>query len=146
MKGLILIGLTVLCVACFEQGDCSDVSGNVMQVNFFRFSDKRAIGRELDSVKLIGWDSVMYAGDSVSTISLPVNPAVDELRYVLYYKEAQIDTLHIKYQFQTFALAPECEAIDVIVLHLASAKKLPDVVISQPKITNSVVENIKLYF
>jgi Family of unknown function (DUF6452) len=140
MARVLLFFLTIFLISCFEQGDCSDVSG------FFRSSDKRALARELDSVKLVGWDSVMYAGDSLSVINLPVNTAVTQSSYILYYKESQVDTLNIEYNLQTFALAPACNAIDLITLKKATTMTLPDAVITQPKITNRVVENIKLYF
>lgn len=117
-----------------------------MQVNFYRASDKKALAIELDSVKLIGWDSVMYAADSLNTIKLPLDLAQQELSFILYHKTARIDTLQIKYEFQTIALAPQCNAIDLITLSKATSKTLPSVIINQPKITNNVAENIKLYF
>jgi hypothetical protein len=137
--------LTIFLVSCFEQGDCSDISGNVMRVNFYKFSDKKALALEFDSIKMVGWDTVMYAGDSITTVKLPIDPNVMEMQYV-FYANTGIDTLGIQYSLKTFALAPECEAIDLITLTDARSNSLPQATISQPKITNQDVENIKLYF
>jgi hypothetical protein len=145
MKYFFLSVLAVVLVSCFEQGDCSDVSGNVMQVNFYSNSDSKALKIKLDSVKMVGWDTVMYATDSISTLQLPLNPAVDTMTYVFYYYQTQA-TLGIKYEFNTFALAPDCSAIDLITLTDARGIFIQNLTVTQPKLTNSVVENIKLYF
>lgn len=131
--------------SCFEKGDCSDVSSNVMQVNFYNQSDKKSRTINLDSVKMMGWDTVMYAAKSLTTVRLPVNPATDNMTYVFYYDDTQA-VLEIQYKFKTFALAPECNAIDLITLRDATGITIQALTISQPKLTSSVVENIKLYF
>jgi hypothetical protein len=137
--------LAIALVSCFEQGDCSDVSSNVMQVNFYSNSTKAALEIDLDSIKMIGWDTVMYEAESLDEVTLPLNPAVPNMTYIFYYDDTQA-TLDIKYKFQTFALAPDCNAIDIITLSDATGITIQDLTISQPKLTSRVVENIKLYF
>lgn len=131
--------------SCFEHGDCSDVSSHEMRANFYSYSTKKAIGIKLDSIKMIGWDTVMYEADSLSEVKLPLNPGVKNMTYIFYYDETQ-STLEIKYDFKTYALAPECNAIDLITLKDATGITIQAVTIAQPKITNTLAENIKLYF
>jgi hypothetical protein len=145
MKLFFLSVLAFALISCFEQGDCSDVSSNVMQLDFYRNSDSKKLLIKLDSVKIIGWDTVMYEADSIGTVKLPLNPAVDTMTYVFYYYETQA-SLGVKYNFKTFALAPDCNAIDLIMLQEVSAITIQKLTISQPKLTNTTVENIKLYF
>lgn len=145
MKWFLFPVFAIALIACFEQGDCSDVSSNVMQVNFYSNSTKAALTIDLDSIKMVGWDTVMYEADSIATVKLPLNPAVPNMTYIFYYDNTQA-TLDIKYNFQTFALAPDCKAIDIITLSDATGITIQDITISQPKLTSSVVENIKLYF
>jgi hypothetical protein len=145
MKRFLFPVLAIALFSCFEQGDCSDVSSNVMQVNFYSNSTKVALTIDLDSVKMVGWDTVMYEAKSLSTVKLPLNPAVPNMTYIFYYDETQA-TLDINYKFQTFALAPDCNAIDIITLSDVTGTTIQDLTISQPKLTSSVVENIKLYF
>lgn len=94
---------------------------------------------------MIGWDTVMYEADSLSEVKLPLNPGVKNMTYIFYYDETQ-STLEIKYDFKTYALAPECNAIDLITLKDATGITIQAVTIAQPKITNTLAENIKLYF
>jgi hypothetical protein len=145
MSRALFLFLTIFLISCFEQGDCTDISGNVMGVNFYKFLDKKALALEIDSIKMVGWDTVMYAGDSINTVKLPINPDVTEMQYI-FYANASIDTVVVQYTLQTFALAPECEAVDIITLTKATSNSLPQVTISQPQITNKDVESIKLYF
>ena len=145
MKRFFFLILIFVMFSCFEQGDCSDVSSNVMQVDFYRNSDSKILRIKLDSVKMVGWDTVMYATDSISSVKLPLNPAVDTMTYVFYYYETQA-TLGIKYEFKTFALAPDCNAIDLITLTDANGPAIQKLTVTQPKLTNSVVENIRLFF
>jgi Family of unknown function (DUF6452) len=145
MKWFLFPVFAIGLIACFEQGDCSDVSSNVMQVNFYSNSTKAKLFIDLDSIKMVGWDTVMYEADSIATVTLPLNPAVPNMTYIFYYDDTQA-TLELKYKFQTFALAPDCNAIDIITLSDATGITIQDLTISQPKLTSSVVENIKLYF
>jgi hypothetical protein len=146
MKRLLISALALLMFSCFEQGDCSDVSSHVMQVNFYNQSDKKSLTLELDSIKMVNWsDTVLYAAKSLATVKLPVNPATDKMTYIFYYNETQA-VLEVQYKFKTFALAPACNAIDLITLSDATGITIQELTISQPKLTNSVVENIKLYF
>lgn len=145
MKGFLLIAMAITMFACFEQGDCSDVSSNVMQVNFYNDATKAALSIDLDSIKMIGWDTVMYEAESLEEVTLPLNPGESSMTYIFYYDNTQA-TLEIEYEFQTFVLAPECSAIDLITLTDATGTTIQNLTISQTKLTGSVVENIKLYF
>lgn len=145
MKQFLIFVLALFMVSCFEQGDCSDVSSNVMQANFYNYSNKKAIGIRLDSIKMIGWDTVLYATDSLSKVALPLDPKTKSMTYIFYFENTQA-SLEIKYNFQTYALAPDCNAIDLITLKDATGITIQDLTISQPKLTNTIAENIKLYF
>jgi Family of unknown function (DUF6452) len=143
MKYALFLCLALITLSCFEQGDCSDISSDRMQVNFFNFSDKKAKGILFDSIKTDGWDTVLTA--SLSGIKLPLNPQTDTMTFHFYYEKKHA-LLGISYEIKTFALAPDCKAIDLITLLDANQAIIQDFKISQPKITRNVSENIKLYF
>ena len=145
MKKLFVPLFALLTISCFEQGDCSDYSSNVMQVNFYNHSDKKTKFILLDSIKLEGWDSVMYAHDSISSVKLPLNVDTNSARFYFYYG-THIASLQVDYLTRTFALAPDCSAIDLITLQGCVIAVIEDFKISQPEITSNVAENIKLYF
>lgn len=145
MKYFPPFALCTLLLSCFEQGDCSDVSGNVMQLNFYSNADKKSKTILIDSIKMVGWDTVMYINKSLSNITLPLDPATDTITYIFYH-ETKNDSLGISYQFKTFALAPGCNAIDLITLLDAYPMGIQESKIIQPKLTNRAAENIKLYF
>lgn len=147
MKYILFFLLALMMFSCFEQGDCSDVSSNVMRWNFYSFSNKKSKKILVDSIIMVGWDTVMYRNDSLTTVLLPLDPATDTMTYYLYYQSMQ-DTIGISYEKKTFALAPGCNAIDVINLHTIKSSRLPDVKIKASKLTPSPseIENIQLYF
>ena len=145
MKYFVPIALLSLLMSCFEQGDCSDVSANVMQLNFYSNADKKSKTILIDSIEMVGWDTVMYVNKSLSNITLPLDPATDTVTYIFYH-ETKRDLLGVSYQFKTFALAPDCNAIDLITLVDANPTGIQESKIIQPKLINRVAENIKLYF
>jgi hypothetical protein len=132
-------------VSCFEKGDCSDISSNVMQLNFYSHSDKKTKTILIDSIKMTGKDTVMYENKSLPKIELPLDPNAGKMTYYFYYQNT-IATLEISYSSRTFALAPECKAIDIITLLDATATVIQDLKISQPELSSNATENIKLYF
>ena len=145
MKNILSTALALTLFSCFEQGDCSDVSSNLMQVNFYNYSDKKTKTFLIDSVKMKDWDIVMYEGDSISTVKLPLNPAEEKMTFYFYYKTT-VATLDVEYKSRSYALAPDCKAIDLITLLDGTATVIQDLKISQPELSSSVTENIKLYF
>jgi hypothetical protein len=150
MKYILLVVLVLTMLSCFEQGDCSDISSNEMQLNFYSFSNKQSKKILIDSIIMVGWerDTVMYTNsDSLTKIKLPLDPATDTMTYHLYY-QFRHDTLGISYDKKTFALAPGCNAIDVISLADFKSTGLQDFKISQPKLSSGTneIENIKLFF
>jgi hypothetical protein len=145
MKGFLFLILALLTASCFEQGDCSDVSSNVVQVNFYSNSSKTALTIELDSVKMVDFDTLMYVDKDLNKVALPLNPALNSMTYVFYYNNTEA-TLEIHYKFKTFALAPDCNAIDLITLTEATSVTAQSPTVTQPNLTSTTVENIKLYF
>ena len=145
MKYFLLLLASVLVLSCFEKGDCSDVSSNVMQLNFYSDSDKKAKTILIDSIKMVGWDTVMYKNKSVATVKLPLDPSVNSMTYKFYYDNT-IATLEVAYVSRSYALAPDCKAIDIITLLDATVTAIQDIIIFRPELTSNAAENIKLYF
>jgi hypothetical protein len=145
MRTVPLFGLLLTLIACFEQGDCSDFSSNVMQVGFYANTDKKVKAILIDSVKMDGWDTVMYKNQNLSAVQLPINPAADSMTYNFYY-QSTVATMKINYFIRTYALAPECKAIDIFTIKDVSVAEIQDFKISLPNLSSDVTENIKLYF
>ena len=144
MKGFFLLVLCLILLSCFEQGDCSDYSSNIMQVNFYSV-DKKQKTVLIDSIKMEGWDTVMYKNKSLSKIILPLNPATDTMTYHFYYQTLH-DTLGISYQRKTFALAPGCKVIEILTIVKTASPANRKATINQPELTSNVTENIRFYF
>lgn len=145
MKGFILFLLTICCFSCFEQGDCSDISGDVLQVNFYNQSDKKSLTLALDSVKIPGKDTVMYKDKDVTLITLPIDPGNAITSYTLYHNNATT-IIEVEYAFKTYALAPDCNAIDLLTITQATATSVQAITIVQPKLTGTLAENVRLYY
>ena len=94
---------------------------------------------------MMDWDTVMYKNQTVSSIRLPINSATDKMTYYLYYDNT-VAMLNISYGSRTYALAPDCKAIDILYLTEAATTHIQDLKISQPNLASNVIENIKLYF
>jgi hypothetical protein len=146
VKNILLAGLGLLLLSCFEQGDCSDYSSTELNLKFYNYSDKKEVRIALDSILMDGLDSVMYKADSISSVALPLDPAMDTATYHLYYNDTHA-ILGLSYQMRTFALAPDCDVIELITLKDAKGQIIQETKISTPDITSSgTTENIKLYF
>lgn len=145
MKYFFPLLLLLTMISCFEQGDCSDVSTEDMRVSFFSQVDKKSKSLAIDSIKVLGWDTVMYSKKNASSVILPVNPAGSTLKYFIFF-ESKVATLDIVYSSRTFALAPGCQVIDLITIDDATATLIKAVTITKPDLAKNETENIKLYF
>jgi hypothetical protein len=145
LNKILFVGLAVLMFACFEQGDCSDYSSNKLHLTFLKYMNKKSDTIIMDSILLEGWDSVMYKAKSVTSVTLPLNSSLDTATFHFYYDNTHA-LLGLKYRVNTFALSPECNAIDLIVLEEAGATVIQEIKISQASLSNNATENIKLYF
>lgn len=114
-------------------------------MSFFSQADKKSKSILIDSIKVLEWDTVMYAKKNVSSVILPVHPAESTLKYLIFF-ESKVATLDIVYSSRTFALAPDCQVIDLISLEDATATLIKAVTITKPDLAKNETENIKLYF
>ena len=145
MRLLILIPFSIILFSCFEQGDCSNVSSNILTVKFYNHSDKKPKTFLMDSVKLDHWDSVMYENENINSMELPLDFGSTSLVFHLFHENTQTD-LAVSYDFKTFALAPGCDAIDLISITEADAVTIQEVTIIQSKLSTADAENIRMYF
>lgn len=137
--------LAGLLSSCFERGDCTGVSYNIINVGFFNFSDKKPKTIALDSIKVEGHSEIFYKARSVSSVSLPLHPESNSITYYLYFGSSY-STLKVDYRIRTFALAPDCDAIDIYSLVDATGESINEVAIKQNSVVKSDAKNIYLYF
>lgn len=145
MRLILVFIVALMAVSCFEQGDCSDISSQVFQVGFYDFDTKKAQAMLIDSVLVVGTDSVFHKNVTANSVKLPIDPNHEITEYHFYYAN-QHATLLVTYSFQAFALAPECSAIEIASIQKAEPTLIQEVTITRPDLTNNVSENLRLYF
>ena len=142
---LTFAGLIILLSSCFEQGECSDVSSNGLKIGFYNYADRKMKTIALDSIKIDGLDSVLFKAAGTSSVELPLNPESDLITCRFYFDNS-ITVLDVQYNIKTFALAPECLAIDLFSITDATAPTINEIFFTQKEITTDAVENLRLYF
>jgi hypothetical protein len=147
MKKLsLLIGLITILNSCFEQGDCTDVSSNMIKIKFYDFVSRAPKSIALDSITINNETSLsFYEGETVSTVQLPLHPDLDSIKFNLYFGNS-VSVLDVQYKIRTFALAPDCLAIDLYSITDATGVTINQIVFKQKELSKDVPENLQLYF
>ena len=99
--------LSIITISCLNEPDCyqldNDEIGMVFSVMEF--------GEDIDTLKNIrisGTDSIFYQNVITSGVLLPLNPNVDELKYVFQWENGTIDTLLLGYKSQIQYVSEDC--------------------------------------
>ena len=147
MKKLsLLIGLITILNSCFEQGDCTDASSNMIKIKFYDFVSRAPKSIALDSITINNETSLsFYEGETVSTVQLPLHPDLDSIKFNLYFGNS-VSVLDVQYKIRTFALAPDCLAIDLYSITDATGVTINQIVFKQKELSKDVPENLQLYF
>jgi hypothetical protein len=145
MKKIILIGLGLIMLSCFDQGECSDVSSNILKVSFYNYSDRKTKTIDLDSIKVVGANFTLYEDESEKEVELPLNPEGESVTFLFYYT-GSVSTLEVKYQIKTFPLAPDCVAIDLYTVTDATGTTVKEIFFTKREITRNDEEHLKLFF
>ena len=82
---------------------------------------------------------------NINSMELPLDFGRTSLVFHLFHENTQTD-LAVSYEFKTFALAPGCDAIDLISISEAEAATVKEVTIIQSKLSTADAENIRMYF
>ncbi|MBL7847697.1 MAG: hypothetical protein JNL40_09540 [Cyclobacteriaceae bacterium] len=105
--------LILLFSSCLNEPDCIVTSSNKVNIAFLKLTSDSTRAVELDSILVMGTDSVFNMGDSVTSVSLPVNPGVIQTTFKFYY-ESRMDTLTLSYVRVTRVISPACGAFNQI--------------------------------
>jgi hypothetical protein len=144
-KILLFTGLIAILNSCFEQGDCTDVSSNILKIGFYDFASRAAKTIALDSIKIEGSSLVFNKATSVTSVALPLHPEAESITY-LFYLGNSVTPLEVQYKIKTFALAPDCLAIDIYSVTEATGESINQIFFKQREISQNATENIQLYF
>jgi hypothetical protein len=148
LRAFLFIVFCLLLVSCFDKGDCLFTNTNVVKVSFMDaakpLQPKPVV---FDSVFLPFDNLYTPSGDTISTLMLVTNPRVNETAFVFQYAERS-DTLVLGYSTQTLVLSPDCGSYNfqsnLEVLHSTFGDGR--VVVTNPRLLNSVTNNMEIFF
>ena len=107
MKISFLIFLILALVSCTEFPDCQETRVDYARARFFSAADSLLTEVILDSVMVSGSDVVLYEQDTLSEVSLPLDPLADESTFFLFI-EGETNTLVLNHSSKLEVLSPDC--------------------------------------
>jgi hypothetical protein len=143
--------IILLLSTCLSQPDCL-----VTATNNVKISLKRTDSDSVNTVKFIvisvsGTDTLLYVDKSVSSLTLPVNPATLNTTFKFEYKSRpdttilKKDSLTLTYASQYFVISPDCGGYvyfsNLAVLSTSFAN-VPKIV--NPQLSTSATTNIEI--
>jgi len=139
---LLVLGLS----SCFDQGECLITNTHLVKVSLRKKVDNTAATVHFASVAVLE-DTVLYTNLDSAALSLPVNPGVTEMTYVLNYGSSA-DTLSLGYSNQSVVLAPSCGAFPYQrnLVITGSTFGQDSVVVTNSSLLKDVLENVRIYY
>src|SRR5262245_17201 len=106
MKKFVLFILTLsLFVSCFEDGECTDLSSDIVKVGLYSFADKKSLSIQIDSVNVENYDLLLLAKKKVNDLELPLHPEIQVITYRIYIA-GKVSKLTLEYESKSLTLAP----------------------------------------
>lgn len=103
---------------CLSQPDCPGAASNKVQISFKNNLTSRAQKVLFKSIKISGIDTEFATTDSVSSISLPVNPFATEVAFTFSYgailvnsprvEITSVDSIRLNYSVQNIIVSTDC--------------------------------------
>lgn len=138
------LGLLVLLFSsCLNEPDCIITSSNEVKITFHKLTSDSARTVILDSIRVTGADSVFNAGDTVTSVKLPVDPRLAEVTFRFYY-EAKQDSLVLTYRRETRMISPACGAFNHFLDLSIRVGTFPDAKVVLPELSTSTATNVKI--
>lgn len=114
-----VVGLTLLSTGCNTSG-CVEMRSSVPRADFYSYPDMQPL--RVDSLQITGvgvpGDSILYGlGEQLSSIYLPVPPAVNKVSWRIAYMQKELaefdlaDTITLTYNRQPWFAGPDCGAM-----------------------------------
>ena len=102
--------ITLICGSCFEKGDCVINNSNLLRIKLTNTKDKTAHPIKFTSIKVDSTSIVLYSGQEVSAIELPVNPSKTHTSFTISRADVPDVTLNVTYTNKTIITSAECGA------------------------------------
>ena len=102
-----ILSVFALIAACETETICTTQNISLVKVAFYKISNPRRPDT-LYVVKILAEnDSLLYLDDTLSQISLPINPAANTSDFY-FLRKTQTDTLRISYDIEQLFISDEC--------------------------------------
>jgi len=111
LRYCILACLAALFSSCLNEPDCIITASNEVKIYFEEIDSDTARFIKFDRIEVSGTDSVFHVGDSVSMVTLPVNPGAYKTTFRFFY-ETEVDSLLVSYTRSTRVISPSCGAFN----------------------------------
>lgn len=138
------LGLLILLFSsCLNEPDCIVTSSNEVKIAFLKLTSDSARAVELDSILVLGTDSIFNVGDTVTSVVLPVNPGLKQTTFRFYY-ESRMDTLTLSYIRITRVISPACGAFNQIQNLAVVSSSFLGVKVVSPQLSTSNATNVTI--
>lgn len=153
MRFLLPGTLVLLLSACLDKPDCLVSSTNNVKMNLQKLKKDTLNNIILSSISVSGTqylfykgDTVFHKGDTIASLTLPVNPLSAETTFNFYFG-ANIDsvnTLTVTYTQENLIIGPECGAYVYYQNLEVSSTTFTNVNVKNSQLTTSATTNLEI--
>jgi hypothetical protein len=143
-----LVGLiTVVLSSCLSEPDCLVTASNEVKIIFKKKDTDTLKYVKFPVIKLSGTDAI-YVADSVTGITLYVNPATQQTTFKFQTEANTVDTLTLQYDVQSILISPACGAYRYYSgVRVVSYSSFDTVKVTNPTLSNNTqVKNVEIKF
>ena len=131
--GLILLVLS----ACLSEPNCLVTTSNEVKIAFKQANTNTPKKVIFEAITSSGTD-VVYKTDSITQITLYVDPRATQTTFKFYDQAAHLDSLTLSYKIQNIVISPACGAFPFYSNLKVVAYTFSDTVL----VTNSLLSNV----
>ncbi len=136
----VIIGLS----SCLDDPDCISPTTDFANALFYKLENNERDTVFVDSLMVMGQDSLLLDSVSVTRITLPLSPTANETTFILA-SELGVDTLTVNYESRSRLVSEEC-GIDIILAELDfSLSTFDSVAVVNRTLIEDVNEDIRIF-
>ena len=143
---IILLLLASLLTGCFEDGDCTTTSTDILHIAFRKYESFEVDTVEIIGITIEGTDSLFYPFAAATAITLPLDPNVTSLM-INFDFELDTNQLTLDYAPVPRLISPDC-GIEMTFMHINADETKHDfdsVAVRASTLDEIITTNIVIY-
>ncbi|MBL7863852.1 MAG: hypothetical protein JNK10_03185, partial [Cyclobacteriaceae bacterium] len=124
--------------------DCIVTATNEVYITLEALEADTAHEIAFNQILIPGTDSVFYAGDTTSSLTLRINPGTSQTTFRFFYEDTEFDSLVVSYSRQTKMISPKCGAFNYFQDLAVVSSSFHEVIVKNPQLISGGTTNITI--